>query len=162
MDLDISPSEIELVKHIQDAAWTSVILTNDYWSWPKEVAFVDGRKTGILNAVSIFMRFGVGETEALEMVKQRAIQAEKIFLKLYSDFISSSSFLPSLHLKQFLEAHIWMISGNSFWSSTCPRYHRDDLDRMTTAAQQLVLNGRVMRVGNRKSVMKDLLVKLVN
>lgn len=128
MELDLSLAELQSVKDFQRAVWVSVTLSNDYWSWPKEVASANNCKHGIMNAVSILMRSqGLNETHARHAVKRLSIESEKNVSKLFVNFISKSSPKLSQPLKTFLQAHLWIIAGNSLWSSTCPRYNKDTL-----------------------------------
>lgn len=136
MELDISPTEMDSISHLRPLFYDCIIFGNDYWSWPKELAEAGGQKTKAMNTMSILLRSAeINEGDALEVLKQRTIEAEREFLQACTDFLSSScSPAPSSHLKRYLEGQIWLISGFSIWSASSPRYSRDDLDEIERAA----------------------------
>lgn len=137
--MDVSESEKKSINHILPSLKDSITLCNDYWSWRKEFADAGGRQNQVMNAVSILLRSAnVDEPKALEMLKQRTIEMEGKFLRLYNDFISSSSPSPSPDLRRYLDGHLWIVSGCNFWSATCPRYHCIDFDKIETEPQPVL------------------------
>ncbi|KAJ5652219.1 hypothetical protein N7507_009645 [Penicillium longicatenatum] len=121
MMLDISPQERQSIDEFRNVAARSYSLTNDYWSWAREVRQSREGKQRMMNALSVVMRKQqVSEEESLEIVKSEAIENEQKVVKLWD---SLSAQAGSQDFKQYLDAHIWLCSGNSYWSFTCARYH---------------------------------------
>ncbi|KAJ5539960.1 hypothetical protein N7513_008292 [Penicillium frequentans] len=129
MELDVTPEEVELVKPIHWHACASAALTNDYWSWTKEAVNGEQHKMRIMNGVTVLMKEkNIGVTEARELLKQLGLTYESKTADLCAKVLSvERTPPPSPHFPLYVQAHLWFVAGNSYWSSTCRRYHIDEL-----------------------------------
>lgn len=120
--LDISEEQRDRIRDFRCVAARSYALTNDYWSWAKELRESNEGKQRMFNAVSIVMRKQeIPEREALEIVRNLAIHYERRLLSLRDALLSQGD--NSRDFERYLDAHIWLCSGNSYWSASCDRYH---------------------------------------
>lgn len=88
MGLDVPGEELMSIKAIEDAGLKSAALTNDYWSWPKEIAGKDASNSRLMNSVSFAIaRYNLSEQQAREHIKGLAIQAEKEFIALRASWL---------------------------------------------------------------------------
>lgn len=129
MELDITVDEVKLVEPINWHTCASAALTNDYWSWNKEVANNNQHSMRIMNGVTVLGKEkGVGIEEALRMLKELALVHERQAADLCAEFLELESTHPrSNDFYKYVEAHLWFIGGNSYWSSTCRRYRINGL-----------------------------------
>ncbi|BCS13148.1 hypothetical protein AKAW_10914 [Aspergillus luchuensis IFO 4308] len=126
MQLDIKPEQMDSLKQVFFLMEKAIIFTNDYWSWPKEAANSRRGSKRVMNAVLVVMReLQIDDCEdARKIVKEKAIGYEKELLRLRNQLFSPE-YQPPLtsDMRSYVDAHLWMVSGNNLWSSTCPRYH---------------------------------------
>ncbi|KAJ6103750.1 hypothetical protein N7486_003972 [Penicillium sp. IBT 16267x] len=129
MELDVTPEEVELVKPIHSHACASAGLTNDYWSWTKEVANERQHKMRIMNGVTVLMKEkNIVVTEARELLKELALVYESKTADLCAKVLSlERTPPPSKDFPLYVQAYLWFVAGNSYWSSTYRRYRIDGL-----------------------------------
>jgi ophiobolin F synthase len=101
-----------------------MLLTNDYWSWPRERKQAEYQEAGkVFNIVWFLMKTeSCTEEEAIAKVRSMVYEEEKAWTAaknhLYSQF-------PNLRkdLVKFLENLHTALAGNDYWSSQCYRHN---------------------------------------
>lgn len=120
LGLHLNETELSLLTPVLDSAVRCIVLTADYWSWPKDAQNADNNKR-LSNAVAVSMAERCcSATGALEAVKIAAIDAEMEFAKCKKDVIQFVGEGQS-EVVMFLEALEQFVAGSSLWCSTCPR-----------------------------------------
>lgn len=120
LGLHLDETELSLLVPVLDSAVRCIVLTTDYWSWPKDAQNVDNNKR-LANAVAVSMAERCcSATEALEVVKVAATAAESEFVKCKKAVIQIVGEGQS-EVVMFLEALEQFVAGSSLWCSTCPR-----------------------------------------
>jgi Terpene synthase family 2, C-terminal metal binding len=126
MELDINPEDLKPIEPFLHAAGASIAMINDYWSWPKEFRASSEGNCRIMNAVTILMTENdITMEEAHEMVKQLAIKYENEAVFQRDSIASRNLRLPE-NVQRYMNAVVWLASGNNLWGSTTPRYHSND------------------------------------
>lgn len=124
MDLRLTPEELKSIHDLELLIGEIAGLTNDFWSWEKEVQAQSVAGYAGLphrNAVAVLMKEkNVDAVEAKELLKQHILAVESDFLQKVSDWQSSAGI--SQNLRRYVMSMEIMAGGNSFWSSTCDRY----------------------------------------
>ena len=94
------------------------MLVNDFYSWNREKLGPEERRR---NSMDLIMRqYNLDEAIALNVLKGLIINQErKIKEYMYSDLWCEAQ---SDQMIQYLEALMYMASGNAFWSTTASRY----------------------------------------
>lgn len=87
MDLHLTEEELASVDALSRAALLSAALTNDYWSWPKEVVGLEVKGMRLMNGVSFAMGLGLAEEEARKHVRELAVLAEGEYLCLRAEWM---------------------------------------------------------------------------
>jgi hypothetical protein len=122
LGLYLEDSELEAIEPAIKAAMQSVVLTRDFWAWPKDSHSTDNNKR-LKNAVAISMvEDQCSEAQALVLVKKAAIAAESKFLESKLNVLEAIGKEHS-EVAMFLDAVEHFAAGNSLWCSTCPLYH---------------------------------------
>ncbi|KXG54038.1 Terpenoid synthase [Penicillium griseofulvum] len=94
------------------------ILTNDYFSWPRERLYGQGR---IANVIEFYMRTeGLSEEEAKQRTKEEILQGEHLFHNMCVERFAREPNLPR-HVKKLLQVAEVAMGGYNYWASTCPR-----------------------------------------
>ncbi|KAI6383223.1 hypothetical protein MCOR25_000144 [Pyricularia grisea] len=101
-----------------------MLLTNDYWSWPRERDQAEHQESGkVFNTVWFLMKNEQRtETEAMERVRELIHAEERAWTaskeRLYTQY-------PKLRpdMVKFLESLQTALAGNDYWSSQCYRHH---------------------------------------
>jgi hypothetical protein len=122
-DLEISETERNSIMPIYMFAYAHIALTNDYYSWGKELKqYVDhGNKKKLLNAVYILVKqHDIDIDEAKKLLKEEIVGQEKAYLEAKEQFIAQKS--PSPAILGFFELLDLLVAGNMLWSAICPRY----------------------------------------
>jgi hypothetical protein len=123
MKLTLSPEERLATEPLRKAAVLCIALSNDWFSWPKEVAAWREGRARIMSAVAILMRqYNLPVTRARNLLREMIIEREHALLKMRDELLSRNN--TSEDFKKFVTACIWMVGGNDVWESTCPRYNR--------------------------------------
>ncbi|GAB7362289.1 hypothetical protein MBLNU230_g2307t1 [Neophaeotheca triangularis] len=142
MGLHLSEEELESAELLSRAALLSAALTNDYWSWPKEIKGLEARGMRLMNGVSFAMGLGLSEEEAREHIKHLAVLAEKEYLSLRAEWAMKHPD-ASEDARKYVVAVGLFAAGNSLWSSTSPRYnqHREMYKRDREREDSVMTNG---------------------
>lgn len=123
LGLHLEDAELEVIEPAVAAAMQSVALTRDYWAWPRDSCSADNVKR-LQNAVAISMvERQCSEAQAMVVVKNAAIAAERRFLDRKRDLVEAMGKQHS-EVVMFLDAVEHFAAGNSLWCSSCPLYHR--------------------------------------
>ena len=123
LGLHLEDAELELIEPAVAAAMQSVTLTRDYWAWPRDSCSADNAKR-LKNAVAVSMvERQCSEAQAVLVVKNAAIAAERRFLDRKRDLVEAMGEQHS-EVVMFLDAVEHFAAGNSLWCSSCPLYHR--------------------------------------
>ncbi|KAH8598382.1 isoprenoid synthase domain-containing protein [Bisporella sp. PMI_857] len=111
-----------ILKPIHDV----VTLTNDYFSWEKEIAehIELNEANPLINSVAFFMKWdSLSATDAKASVKAKIQQLEEEYSALKTEYIARhGDKTPSSVIRWFsiMEA---VVAGNLIWSNFTPRYH---------------------------------------
>ena len=126
MGLTIPEDEMGLCKDLGRPSWAALALTNDLYSWEKELdAATKAGAPHVINGIWVLMKeHSLTETEAKILCRKkirefvadarRIVEKNKLNTNLSSD------------LRIYLEAILYSISGNLVWSIYCPRYHEEE------------------------------------
>ena len=123
MGLTIPEEQMNLCKMLSRPAWEALVLTNDLYSWDKErrEAAILGQPS-VVNAIWVLMQeHSVTEQEAKRLCRLKVQQSVKGATRIVEATKADEEI--SLHLRKYLEALLYSISGNLVWSIYCPRYH---------------------------------------
>ncbi|KAI9369056.1 isoprenoid synthase domain-containing protein [Aspergillus egyptiacus] len=143
-DVHVTQEEKNSVRSFLDPGLIAVMLTNDYYSFNKEVA--EHQRTGTLhrmqNGVGLLMReYGYAEDEARSIVKQEILDGERRLMEGYHLWEQTEGSKPGAHeLRRYIAVAIFMIGGSSFWISHTSRYNREDLT--STPEQRAAITGQ--------------------
>ncbi|KAJ5171473.1 Terpenoid synthase [Penicillium coprophilum] len=95
-----------------------LIWTNDYFSWPRERFYEQGR---IANVIELYMRTeGLAEEEAKQKTKEEILQGEHRFHDMCVERFAQQPSLPR-HIRKLLRVAEIAMGGYNYWASTCPR-----------------------------------------
>ncbi|KAK7726171.1 hypothetical protein SLS63_007685 [Diaporthe eres] len=120
----ITDDEYEMMAEPITHVERCMLLTNDYWSWPRERKQAETQEAGkVFNIVWFLMKTdSCTEEEAIARVRELVYEEEQKWTaakdRLYSRF-------PSLRpdLVKFLENLHTALAGNDYWSSQCYRHN---------------------------------------
>ena len=122
MALTIPESEIDMMKKLTRPAFAAIALTNDLYSWKKELA--DSRRDAmphVVNAIWVLMReLSISEAEAMDICRQKIKEYIHKFQGILESIENNDE--VSQDLKKYMEALQYSHSGNLVWSVYCPRY----------------------------------------
>src|SRR5947208_994439 len=93
----VTKEERKILSPIVDTVLTIATLTNDYYSWPKEiVVHIEGKLSGLpFNSVGILMsETQCSEAKALEMVREKIYELEKTYMILRRTYEDSGNPIP--------------------------------------------------------------------
>ncbi|MCJ1386412.1 hypothetical protein MMC17_009538 [Xylographa soralifera] len=123
MGLTIPEHEMTLCKSLSFPSWSALALTNDLYSWEKERdAATKNDEPHVMNAIWILMReYSISEAQAKEVCCQKIKECVVEAVRTVETTKQNPDY--SLHLKRYIEAILYSISGNLVWSIYCPRYH---------------------------------------
>lgn len=123
LGIHLEDPELEVIEPAVAIAMQSVALTRDYWAWPQDSCSTDNVKR-LKNAVAVSMvERQCSEAQAVLIVKNAAIAAERRFLDRKRDLVEAMGQQHS-EVVMFLDAVEHFAAGNSLWCSSCPLYHR--------------------------------------
>lgn len=98
-------------------------MTNDYWSWPKELAAFNTKGSKLCTAVAVLMNEkSIPAEEALDQVRHLAVAAERLYVELRQEWLERKR-EKLIQVEQYVEAVGWIAGGCSLWSSSCPAYN---------------------------------------
>jgi ophiobolin F synthase len=139
-----------------------MLLTNDYWSWPREREQAKIQEAGkVFNIVWFLMKTeGSTEQEAKAKVRNMVHEEELKWVAAKNRFYSQHPNLR-LDLIKFLENLHTALAGNDYWSSQCYRHndwgHTPELPSEDVELRQLADLGRVLTNDNMPS--KDMVLE---
>jgi ophiobolin F synthase len=130
MKLMISPDELASIKDLEFLMGITGVLTNDYYSWPRECRdLLVAPKYRLLNAVSVLMReHSLSPPEARLALKQLILDNEREYIRL-RDNLHCRVPPVSKDLLKYVDAGGLMMAGYHFWCTTCPRHDFIALDK---------------------------------
>jgi geranylgeranyl pyrophosphate synthase len=106
------------IEDLLKCANRAFIWTNDYFSWPRERLYAQGR---IANVIEFYMRTeGLSEEEAKQRTKEEILQGEHRFHDMCLERFAREPNLPR-HVKKLLQVAEVAMGGYNYWASTCPR-----------------------------------------
>jgi terpene synthase-like protein len=124
MELNITSAERQSTEAFRNLAYACIALSNDWWSWPKEMAVHIAGKSRLMNAIAIMIKqHNLPAYKARGLVKGLALEYEKKLMDMRSELFSVGTM--SEDMRKYIDAVIWMVAGNAVWGSTCPRYNKD-------------------------------------
>ncbi|RAH53070.1 terpenoid synthase [Aspergillus piperis CBS 112811] len=116
-----SPTDLRSVSYLKSLCAKHLLLTNDLYSYAKEVASGD---TG-LNAVRVVQDLiGGSASSAKMMVRLMLRDVERQMNEEYTRLITTSSTNIDETQLKYARAMIIAVAGNMFFSATCDRYAR--------------------------------------
>jgi ophiobolin F synthase len=123
LGVTLTPEDEAMMEGVVESAERALLLTNDYYSWERELEQSEIQEDGkFFNVVNFFMeREFIDAEAALERVKQRILFYEAEYLERKEN-LYNSHVVPS-HVKDWLESAGLAVAGNHYWSATCPRHN---------------------------------------
>ncbi|GLA44307.1 terpene cyclase [Aspergillus niger] len=116
-----SPTNLQCVSHLKSLCAKHLLLTNDLYSYAKEVASGDAG----LNAVRVVQDLmGVSDSSAKMMIRLMLRDLERQMDEEYTRLLTSSSTNVNEVQLKHVRAMIIAVAGNMFFSATCDRYAR--------------------------------------
>lgn len=119
----LTDGEKALVQHMIKPLQVSILLTNDYYSYPKAKArHQKHKKTGhVFNAMAVLMeeRF-VGEADAMTFLKWEILDAENVHNMAFDEALKHGSL--SEKLTRYVKAFRLFVGGHSLWCAARYRY----------------------------------------
>lgn len=116
----MNPGEYKLIQPLTDIATRIIIQTNDYFSWDKERSHEEDIT---FNGIFCLMKeHQITEEHAKERLKSYIIQDEQAYVSMLESFYKTHPSLP-IHVRRYISACAFVVSGNHHWSSACPRYN---------------------------------------
>ncbi|KAL1587393.1 hypothetical protein WHR41_03912 [Cladosporium halotolerans] len=114
LGLHLHASELALLDSAIRAATTSLLLTKDYWTWPRVCRSADNNAR-LSNAVAVVMaEHGLSEAKARESVKRAAVDAEMEILERKAEILDGSGDERG-EVGVFLEGLEQFVGGCGFW-----------------------------------------------
>ncbi|KFY09763.1 hypothetical protein V491_07989 [Pseudogymnoascus sp. VKM F-3775] len=115
----LSPGEFKLIQPLTDIATRIIIQTNDYFSWNVERSREEDRTfSGIF---CLMNEHHVTEEDAKAQLKSYIMQDEQVHMSMLESIYKTHPDLP-IHVRKYISACAFVVSGNHHWSSACPRY----------------------------------------
>jgi ophiobolin F synthase len=123
LGITLTPEDEAMMEGVVESAERALLLTNDYYSWDRELEQSEIQEDGkFFNVVNFFMeREFIDAEAALDRVKQRILFYEAEYLERKEN-LYNSHVVPS-HVKDWLESAGLAVAGNHYWSATCPRHN---------------------------------------
>ncbi|KAI2873813.1 hypothetical protein CBS11852_10728 [Aspergillus niger] len=116
-----SPTDLQSVSYLKSLCAKHLLLTNDLYSYAKEVASGDAG----LNAVRVVQDLmGVSDSSAKMMIRFMLRDLERQMDEEYTRLLTSSSTNVNEVQLKHARAMIIAVAGNMFFSATCDRYAR--------------------------------------
>ena len=153
LGIEITDEEYEMMAEPIAHVERCMLLTNDYWSWPRERKQAETQEAGkVFNLIWFLMKTeGCTEQEAKLKVHDMVYEEEQKWVASKSRFYDEH---PKLRpeLIKFLENLHTALAGNDYWSSQCFRHndweHIPELPQENDAKlHELAALGRVSTEG---------------
>ncbi|KFX89132.1 hypothetical protein O988_08748 [Pseudogymnoascus sp. VKM F-3808] len=131
----LDPAEYKLIQPLTDIATRIIIQTNDYFSWDVERSRGEGLA---FNGIFCLMKeHHITEEHAKSRLKSYIMQDEQAYVSMLDDFYETHPNLP-IHVRKYVSACAFVVSGNHHWSAACPRYHASQTDEKKELRDQSV------------------------
>ncbi|OBT63401.1 hypothetical protein VE03_07123 [Pseudogymnoascus sp. 23342-1-I1] len=116
----LNPAEYKLIQPLTDIATRIIIQTNDYFSWDVERSREEGQT---FNGIFCLMKeHHITEEHAKARLKSYIMQDEQAYVSMLDGFYKTHPNLP-IHVRKYISACAFVVSGNHHWSSASPRYN---------------------------------------
>jgi geranylgeranyl pyrophosphate synthase len=155
MGYEPTPQEHDLVQHVLEPIEEGICLTNDYWSWERELHDHLTNGNRINNSIDVAMRtMNLGEVAAKEWLKERLIGLECEYVQRKVGFYQDHPRL-SLKLRRWIEQAGSIMGGTHYWASSCPRHHgwKEHRERAQTFPFNVIQDG--LQANNPGTVESD-------
>lgn len=122
MGLQLDQNDKALLRDVEKAIAETAVLTNDYYSWPRESKFYrEGKMKRMRNAVAVIMEEqGLGEACAKSILKDCIVGAERNLSGKVKRLVENTSL--SRDSQTYLEAMKLVGGGHAYFCATAPRY----------------------------------------
>ncbi|CAF3475644.1 unnamed protein product [Fusarium graminearum] len=121
LGMSLSPQEDDALGHVIRPCFAALALTNDYFSFDREMEEVD--TSTLINSVAIVMRIQNMDIPTAKTIINETIQKyEREFLRRIDEYKQHKGPISN-KIEQYMEAMTYQISGNLVWSLNCPRYN---------------------------------------
>ena len=141
MGLTIPAKEMELANRMARSAYKTGGLTNDLYSWEKELAVSKANgESHVVNAIWVLMQEHSCSVEAATLLLREKIK------ECVSDFVRIAKEVEgnlelSIDTRKYIASALYGISGNFHWSLQCPRYRPNPLKRGTPQRHDTAATG---------------------
>ncbi|CAO2651134.1 Nn.00g094310.m01.CDS01 [Neocucurbitaria sp. VM-36] len=122
--LTIPDAELEICKQLALPAVTAASLTNDLYSYEKEVEEAQQAGCHLTNGIDVIMRQHCCDLDTAKSICRSEIKAVVAKFEEVVEQTRSREDL-SQDLTRYVEVIQYSVSGNLIWSMACPRYHRN-------------------------------------
>ncbi|KAJ6474837.1 isoprenoid synthase domain-containing protein, partial [Mycena sanguinolenta] len=126
--LPLSPAEQSLAAPLISCLGKACALTNDYYSWDKELAAhtAAGGHGRVYNCVTWIMeKCSCGINAARELLKERIQGYERQFEKMVEE--EDERKVDVGRVQRYVEAAMFATSGSAYWHARAPRYKVGEL-----------------------------------
>ncbi|EKJ68362.1 hypothetical protein FPSE_11370 [Fusarium pseudograminearum CS3096] len=121
LGMTLSPQQDANLAHIIRPCFAALALTNDYFSFDREMEEVD--TSTLINSVAIVMRIQNLDIPTAKTTINETIQKyEREFLRRLDQYKQHKGPVTD-NIEQYMEAMTYQFSGNLVWSLNCPRYN---------------------------------------
>lgn len=121
LGMTLSPQEDATLGHVIRPCFAALALTNDYFSFDREIEEVD--TSTLINSVAIVMRIQNLDIPTAKTIINETIQKyEQEFLRRIDQYKQHKGPVSD-KIEQYMEAMTYQFSGNLVWSLNCPRYN---------------------------------------
>lgn len=135
MAYKLSQDDWKLVRHVIDPIEEALMLTNDYWSWERELRDSERNGNRLVNSVHIVRQTQqVSIDAARTIVKDLMVRCENLFVTRRDQLFRDHPQMP-LCLKRFVEGAGCVISGSHYWASSCDRHHAESRTQRVDSPQ---------------------------
>lgn len=123
MGYEPAAQEHDLVQHVLEPIEEGICLTNDYWSWERELSDHLTNGNRINNSVDVAMRIlNLDQATAKEWLKERLIGLECEYVQYKVEFYQEHPNL-SLELRRWIELAGSIMRGMHYWASSRACHH---------------------------------------
>lgn len=141
MDMAPDVKGRDAVYHVIKPLEVAMVLTNDYFSYPKEKALhpLQDSPGALFNAVPILMaEHEISEDDALALVKQMVIEAEQEHGVLLEELEREGGLSRDLGL--YINACRMATGGFHIWHASNPRYDVEGMREDKRSVRKIVLS----------------------
>ncbi|KAJ7673919.1 isoprenoid synthase domain-containing protein [Mycena polygramma] len=138
--LPLTPAEQSLAAPLVTCLGNACALTNDYYSWDKELAAYTaaGGHGRVYNCVAWIMEmYGCDIDTARELLKERIHGYERQFEEMWQDWeengvrveVEREGEVDVGRVQRYVQAAMFATSGSAYWHARAPRYNGEVGDR---------------------------------